>query len=98
MGTAVIDCLYMPHQHAFCMQCGSGLWQSPKGRDFRAIFPTTLQYECGDKLCTLPAELMPTSHINYDNRCMDWTDDLPKLDGTTGKACNNDGSPVEEKV
>jgi hypothetical protein len=90
-----------PMTHAFCTECGSFVYQRPKGAGFRALSPVTFCIEtkleenkedgeedpsssavlrssmCGVS-CLLPAELLPTQHVNYENRLRDYHDDLPK--------------------
>ena len=65
-------------EHAFCDQCGCGLYQSPKNAPFRAVFPPNMRFEDGPFLSTLPDDWKPRLHINYDNRAMDMPDGLPK--------------------
>eukprot|EP00445_Apocalathium_hangoei_P001490 CAMPEP_0203852152 /NCGR_PEP_ID=MMETSP0359-20131031/7755_1 /ASSEMBLY_ACC=CAM_ASM_000338 /TAXON_ID=268821 /ORGANISM="Scrippsiella Hangoei, Strain SHTV-5" /LENGTH=139 /DNA_ID=CAMNT_0050768253 /DNA_START=20 /DNA_END=439 /DNA_ORIENTATION=- len=67
--------------HVFCQECGCLVYQCPKaGATFRAVFPTTFQIDAPDgKACTLPVELLPKCHFNYENRQWDVIGDgLPK--------------------
>ena len=87
----------------------SHIYQHPGGedfKDFRARFPVNFHLETDDsslpcgKSCKLPDELMPTNHINYENRVMDVQDDLPKYTAfgppfVEGERLNNDGSKYE---
>jgi hypothetical protein len=44
----------------------------------------------------LPKELLPTAHMNYENRLMDVEDDLPKYTAfSSSPRLNNDGSKYE---
>jgi len=80
-------------EFASCSACHCGVYQCPKGANFVALFPTTFQVSQGEKGCKLPPYLLPVAHINYENRAMDWTDDLPKFEvWPEGKVLNNDGS------
>lgn len=87
--------------NTICSNCGSTVYQSPKGAPFKAITPTTLKIEtvddsfpCGVS-CKLPAELLPTAHINYENRLFDVNDDLIKFSSMPGGVqVKNDGTPV----
>eukprot|EP00035_Acanthoeca_spectabilis_P034653 m.30336 g.30336 ORF g.30336 m.30336 type:complete len:159 (+) comp6780_c0_seq1:87-563(+) len=81
-------------EHGFCTNCGCGLFQSPTGAPFRAVFPTNFRFEDGPYLCTLPPELMPTSHGNYDNRTRDFKDGLPKR--MNGHVVDDEGNPIIE--
>ena len=65
-------------EHAFCDQCGCGLYQSPKNAPFRAVYPPNMRFEDGPLLSTLPDDWKPRYHTNYDNRAMDLADGLPK--------------------
>jgi hypothetical protein len=96
-------------QH-FCGECGTGMWQNPSGEDgFRAVFPANFVLQgdaTGDNPngpdrdspdCTLPDELLPTMHINYENRRFDTSlaDALPKRREFGGSEfVNSDGTPV----
>jgi hypothetical protein len=81
-------------EFASCSQCHCGVYQNPKGMDFRALFPTTFQIAQGEKGTKLPAHLLPVGHVNYENRLMDSADDLPKWEvWPGGKELNNDGTP-----
>ena len=66
---------------AFCADCGTILHQGPKDAHFRGILAATL-----DDVRPMPEELRPTAHINYESRCCDARDDLPRFvtfpDGT----------------
>jgi len=87
----------------------SHIYQHPGGedfKDFRALFPVNFHIETDDsslpcgKSCKLPDELMPTNHINYENRVMDVHDALPKYTAfgppfVEGERLNNDGSKYE---
>jgi hypothetical protein len=52
------------------------------------------------KSSKLPADLMPTVHVNYENRTLDSHDDLPKFHdlpaafGGSGVGCDNAGNDV----
>lgn len=88
--------------HAICTECGGGLWQSPQNADFRALFPVTFMIETPDSSvscgvsCKLPRELLPTCHVNYENRLFDWLDGLPKykLFEEDGVLLDDEGSPL----
>jgi hypothetical protein len=44
---------------------------------------------------TLPPNLKPTAHCNYENRGMDYNDELPKFAAfPPNNMMNNDGTPV----
>lgn len=46
---------------------------------------------------TLPANFKPAFHANYENRGMDYNDELPKFavfPGEDAVMMNNDGTPV----
>ena len=58
--------------------CGCSLNQGPEGAPFRAYYPRMIKSYVDGKKNTYPADLMPTGHVNYENRQMDWADDLPK--------------------
>ena len=92
--------------HAFCTECGSFLFQRPKGATFRALDPASFHLEteepnnlCG-KSCKLPDSLLPTAHYNYENRLYDFNDDLPKWmtfaisQGNPGIRLTNDGKRI----
>ena len=75
--------------HAFCSECGCGVYQRPKDVGFHAIFPETFrierpvpagdeEYPCGVSTL-LPADMLPIAYINDENRLMDWQGDLPKF-------------------
>ena len=43
-----------------------------------------------------PKEYLPKVHVNYENRLMDWHDDLPKFESKPmGPKCHNDGTRIE---
>ena len=77
-----------PMTHCFCAECGSFVYQRPKGAKFHALSPSTFHIEtpvhddpanvCGIS-SRLPDHLLPTAHINYENRVRDHFDDLPKF-------------------
>lgn len=78
---------------SYCSECLGGIWQHRQGLPFRALFPATFHIEQGDKGAMLPKEYQPKIHVNYENRMMDWNDDLPKfLTKPTGPRVNNDGT------
>lgn len=83
-------------RHAFCGDCGSGLWQHPEGADFRAVFPVNFQIEDAEGPgCKLPSMYLPQLHVNYENRLMDSADSLPKCKvWPGGEMLNNDGTPL----
>ena len=85
-----------------CANCGAIVFQGPKDAPFRAITPASLKiqvedasFPCGVS-CKLPADLLPSAHINYENRLYDYADDLPKFSSMPGGAMvTNDGTPIE---
>ena len=80
-----------------CTECGSPVYQSPEGAPFRAFYPRSFDGYVNGKCNKLPVDLMPTIHINYENRMYDFNDDLPKfLVWPGGVMCNNDGSLKEQ--
>mmetsp|Transcript_8165 Transcript_8165/g.26956 ORF Transcript_8165/g.26956 Transcript_8165/m.26956 type:complete len:157 (-) Transcript_8165:147-617(-) len=88
-------------EHYHCNQCLTQVYQTPAGAPFNALFPTTFRIETPDPSlpcgvsCKLPTELLPTVHINYENRLTDWADDLPKLTGFPGSPpLKNNGTPM----
>ena len=80
---------------ARCIVCLSPVYQRREGAVHRSLFPR--MFDCFDrdnKTPIYPEELKPLFHNNYENRTMDWNDDLPKF------ACfppenmlNNNGTP-----
>ena len=81
-----------------CTECGGPVYQSPEGAPFRAFYPRLFDGYVNGKCNTLPKDLLPTIHINYENRLYDFNDDLPKyLVWPGGDMCNNDGSPKEQE-
>ena len=82
-------------RHAFCGDCGTGLYQHPDGADVRAVFPVNFQIEDGAS-CRLPEKYHPSLHCNYENRLLDSTDSLPKCKvWPGGEMLNNDGTPTQ---
>ena len=102
--------------HTFCTNCGSHIYQNPKGMPMKAFYASVFEYENGKNTsqrdasekpssknpgvsCVLPEHLMPKLHANYENRLMDYNDDLPKYKdqpagfGGSDKQLNNDGTP-----
>jgi len=63
-----------------CSECGAGIFQYPEGAGYRAGYPRMLHGYRKGLNNKLPEDLMPTAHINYENRQMDNYDDLPKFD------------------
>jgi hypothetical protein len=59
--------------HITTAQC-----QGPEGGPFVGLSPTIFRIESGDKAQTLPDDLKPTFHDNYENRHLDAHGDLPK--------------------
>ena len=96
--------------HAFCTECGCYIYQFADygpAYDYRAVFPVNFHIEtpdpttpCGSS-CKLPTQLLPTAHLNYENRVMDATDDLPKwttfMSERFGPRLNNDGTLYQEE-
>ena len=85
--------------HAFCTNCGTGIYQYPDGATFRAVFPTTFQIHdaSNEKSCMLPEEYLPKAHVNYENRLTDWFDELPKYKtNRAGIRVTNNGEPIQE--
>jgi len=92
--------------HAICSKCGVGLYQGPKGRDYFATFPSTFQIERESELeecrsrgvpsSVLPPYLQPTAHCHYENRLMNFQDDLPKYqtNKAAGTIMTNDGKII----
>mmetsp|Transcript_30451 Transcript_30451/g.79791 ORF Transcript_30451/g.79791 Transcript_30451/m.79791 type:complete len:159 (+) Transcript_30451:218-694(+) len=81
-------------EFAFCSDCGGGVYQSPAGASFRALYPANFHFEDGESLQTLPDEFLPTAHYNYDNRCRPFRDGLPKkYPGNI--SVDDDGNPLE---
>jgi hypothetical protein len=80
--------------------CGSSLYQYPEGKGFHAVFPRMLTGYVKGKSSKLPADLMPTGHMNYENRTLDSHDDLPKFQdmplefGGGGVMCDNAGNDL----
>ena len=64
--------------HCTCKKCGGGIYYCPKGAPFRLVYPTNFHIADG-KNCKLPDDYLPTAHLNYENRLMDWHDPLPKF-------------------
>ena len=62
-----------------CTACHTPVNMKAKGKDFIATYPRMLKGYVDGKKNTLPADLMPTMHLNYENRQMDWADALPKF-------------------
>jgi len=46
----------------------------------------------------LPAKYKPSTHINYESRLFDFTDDLPKFKGFPheGKPCDSQGNDIKK--
>jgi hypothetical protein len=88
--------------HTICKQCGTGLYQRPKGVDFYATFPSTFQIETSTKesfpSSLLPSHLLPKNHANYENRLHDFHDSLPKykaFPGANAVLMTNEGEIIE---
>lgn len=88
--------------HAICIKCGCHIYQCPDGAKFRAVLPVNFHIETPDSSnpcgvsCKLPKELLPTAHVNYENRLMDVEDDLPKYTAfSSSPRLNNDGRKYE---
>ena len=67
----------------FCGDCGAGICQAPKGAPFVGTYPSTYdvvgKFPEGNRM---PAELLPTCHINMENAVIGDVvkgDDLPKF-------------------
>lgn len=88
-------------EHVNCATCGGGLYQRPAGETFYAVFPTTFQIETVTSdndvpSSLLPAYLQPTVHVNYENRLMDFHDNLPKYKSNFGsRRVNNAGEIID---
>ena len=81
--------------HAFCSECGCGIYQCPRNADFKALFPTNFQISEG-ACCMYPDTLKAQAHINYENRVSDANDSLPKFKvWPGGQMCNSDGSIID---
>jgi len=78
---------------SFCSQCGCIVNQGPVGGSFRAVSPVTFHLPG-----KLPEELLPKVHLNYENRHLDWNDDLPKFKmfGNSPRM-DNQGNIIEDK-
>jgi hypothetical protein len=88
-------------RHAFCSQCGTGLWQAPENGGFRALFPCTFHIgNPAEPGCILPDKYKPSAHLNYENRLSDWNDDLPKFKTfvQAGVRMTNDGQVIDSLV
>ena len=84
-----------------CEDCGSPVYQAPEKAPFRAFYPRSFDGYVDGKVNTLPADLLPTMHINYENRLWDINDELPKFAAfPPDNMVNNDGSAIktEEKI
>lgn len=83
-----------------CKTCGVNVYQHPKSSIYKAILPTNFHIEQGDFGCLLPDALKPTLHVNYENRLLDSSDDLPKYKAfhfePNAVLLNNDGSIKED--
>lgn len=69
--------------HVNCGECGTGIYQKPKGAKFITAFPTTFHIEAVSEggsvpSSMLPEVLLPKAHINYENRLTNFYDSLPK--------------------
>ena len=62
-----------------CTACHTPVNQYPEGPDMVAAYPRMFKGYVDGKKNTFPADLMPTAHVNYENRQMDWADALPKF-------------------
>lgn len=82
--------------HQFCSACGSFICQSPEGEPFKAVMPTSFHIVGADGVsCLLPLELLPKHHVNYENRQMNWSDDLPKYKTfDSSPRLDNSGNPL----
>merc|ERR1712100_756989 len=92
-------------EHFFCSECGCGITQGLKRyrNYFRAVFPTTFHIEDGAEpvpSCLLPDMYRPKCHVHYENRLIDWQDDLPKFKGSIQEKTQmaNDGSIVQSQL
>lgn len=69
-----------PLRFGKCSECGANIFQYPEGAGFKACYPRMLHGYRNGTNNKLPEDLMPTAHVNYENRQMDYYDNLPKFD------------------
>jgi hypothetical protein len=63
----------------YCSACGGQIAQDPKAAPFIGTFPATYDENKGKyPITTLDSFFKPNMHLNYENRLMDISDDLPK--------------------
>ncbi|OEU21735.1 hypothetical protein FRACYDRAFT_178726 [Fragilariopsis cylindrus CCMP1102] len=80
-----------------CTECSCPIYQGPEKSPFKAFFPRYFDGYVDGKNNTLPANLKPAFHVNYENRGMDYNDDLPKFavfPGGDAVMMNSDGTLV----
>ena len=78
-----------------CKTCGCICVQGPP--TIAAVHPTNFQIEDG-KSCMLPKALLPQVHLNYENRLMNYNDELPKFAGFPGgDMMDNEGNVIAKK-
>jgi len=64
---------------ARCTECACPIYQASKGKGIRATFPRMFDcYGADNKSPMMKPEHCPTSHVNYENRCIDSCDNLVK--------------------
>lgn len=84
--------------HAFCVECGSCVYQHPTGNPFKAVNPASFWIEDG-RNCKVPDHYRPWFHVNYENRLFDTDDSLPKwieFPHTDGVGlCDHQGNPLK---
>lgn len=81
-----------------CSICGTILDQGPPSVGvYRNVHPANFHIEDG-KSALLPKEFQPLIHHQYENRMLDWHDDLPKWSSfpNVSKRMDNLGNIIEE--
>ena len=85
--------------YRFCGKCGCAVYQWQIGQSYRSTFPATYHIESPDGITyKLPKELQPVMHVNYENRLLDWHDDVVKYKCfPPGPKMNNAGGILPEE-